>query len=113
MLPKQNRLKNKRDFNGVFKHSRGYRDNFLLLKARKNDLAFSRFGIVVSKKVSKKAVVRNKIRRRLSGIIKKDLAKIKKGVDVVLVASPGLEKEKFEKLEEEMKRILKKAGILC
>ena len=113
MLVKENRLKNKRDFDIVFKEGKGYKEDFLFLKARNNDLEFSRFGIVVGKKVSNKAVVRNKIKRRLREILRRKIDRTKKGVDIILITLPGIEKQEFKDLEEKVDRIFKKAEIIC
>jgi len=67
MLPKQNRLKKKKDCDSVIKQGRHNADRFLVLKIQRNSLEQSRIGFVVSKKISKKAVERNRIKRRLSG----------------------------------------------
>ena len=71
MLPKKNRLKNKKDFERVFKQGKGFKEDFLFFKITKNNLKENRFGFIVSLKVSKKAVLRNKVKRRLREIIKK------------------------------------------
>ena len=112
MLPKLNRIRKKKDFEAIFKKGKGFKNRFLALKIVKNNLPESRFGFVISKKVSKKAVIRNKIRRRISEAIRLDLEKIKKGSDVVLVAYPGIEKNTFSETTELVKNILKKAGLL-
>ena len=112
MLVKENRLKNKRDFDIVFKEGKGYKEDFLFLKARNNNLKFSRFGIVVGKKVSNKAVVRNKIKRRLREILKRKIDKIEKGVDIILITLPGIEKQEFKDLERKIEKILKKAELI-
>ena len=62
-LPKKNRLKKKKDFEEVFKKGKAVRGNFLFVRYLKNSLQFPRFAFVVSSKVSKKAVARNRIRR--------------------------------------------------
>lgn len=112
MLPKKNRLKKKKDFERVFKEGRGFKEDFLFLKIAKNNLKNSRFGFVVSKNFSKKATLRNKIKRRLRAIIKVKLGKIKKGLDGVLVVYPGLETKDFWEIEETVTKILAKAKIL-
>ncbi|KPJ55541.1 hypothetical protein AMJ49_06885 [Parcubacteria bacterium DG_74_2] len=112
MLVKQNRLKNKRDFDIVFKEGKGFKEDFLFLKIKDNDLEFSRFGIVVSKKISNKAVIRNKIKRRLREILRRKIDKLKKGVDVILITSPGIEKQEFKDLEGKVEKILKKADLI-
>ncbi len=112
MLPKNNRLKNKKDFDRVFKEGSGFKNNFLALKAVKNNINASRFGFVVSQKVSKKAVVRNKIKRRLREIVKKKLDTVKKGIDVVLIVFPSLNDKDFSETQKIANDILKKSGII-
>ena len=110
MLNKRNRLKKKKDFDKVFKQGQGFKQDFLYLKTRKNNLKSSRFGFVVSKKFSKKAVIRNKIERRLSELIGTRLLKTKKGIDGIIVVMPGA-KNDFQKLEKTIDNLFKKAGI--
>ena len=69
MLPKTNRLTKKKDFENVFKKGKGIKGDFLILRFVGNKTKTCRFGIVVSKKISKKATVRNKIKRRIRAAI--------------------------------------------
>src|SRR3990167_10143695 len=69
-LNKKNRLKKKRDFEDVFKKGKAVKGNFLFIKYKKNELGVSRFGFVVSAKIAKKAVGRNKIKRILSEAVR-------------------------------------------
>ena len=112
MLSGKHRLKKKNDFGLVFKKGKGFKKDFLLLKVIKNRLRETRFGFIVSSKVSKKAVVRNRIKRKLRGAVEKNLNKIEKGIDVVFVALPGLEKKKFREIEDIIKSIFKKSKII-
>ncbi|MFH1657667.1 MAG: ribonuclease P protein component [bacterium] len=111
MLLKENRLRNKKDFDKVFKEGRGFKEDFLYLKFRNNNSEVSRFGFIVSQKISKKAVIRNKLKRRLREIINTEMARIKNGIDVVLITSPGLENRDFQKLKEIVVKTLAKARI--
>ncbi len=100
MLGKENRLRRKKDFEEIFKKGRSFKESFLVLKILKNNLKVSRFGFVVSQKVSKKAVVRNKIKRRLREIVGLNIKKNLqigggKKVDGALISLPGSEKKKF------------------
>lgn len=113
MLPKVNRLKRKKDFEQVFKKGKGFKEDFLFLKINNNNLKNNRFGFVVSKDFSKKATLRNKIKRRLREIVRIKLKQIKKrGVDGVLVALPGLETKDFWEIEETVNKLFKRAKIL-
>jgi ribonuclease P protein component len=111
VLPKQNRLKKKKDFERVLKEGKGFKEDFLFLKILKNNLEFSRFGFIVSQKVSKKATVRNKIKRRLREIVRLRLKRIKRGIDGVLIALWGLENKSFKEMEETINKIFKRAKI--
>ena len=109
-MPRKNRLKKKKDFERVLKEGKCFFEEGLFLKIIENQLNFPRFGIVVGKKISKKAVLRNKLKRRLREILRKKLAQIK-NVDGVLVAKKGLENKNFKDLEEILERLLFKAQI--
>ncbi len=111
MLPKVNRLKKKKDIEKVFKKGKGLKEDFLFLKFSPNNLKKSRFGIIVSQKISKKATIRNKIKRRIKAIIIQKLPKIKKETDIVLVALPGLETKDLWEIEDVINRLFEKAKI--
>lgn len=108
MLPKENRLSKKKDFDNVFARAKTFKGDFLVVKLVENGLLASRFGFVVSKKVSTKAVARNKVKRRLRKIIEDVFVEIKKPVDVVFITLPGIQKLEFAKLQEVAENILKK-----
>lgn len=112
MLPKENRLKNKKDFERVFKEGKGFREGPLFLKVVKNGLRESRFGFIVSKKVFKKATARNKIKRQLRWLVGNKVKAIKKGIDGILVVSPGLKNQNFPELAETIDRIFSRAKLL-
>lgn len=111
MLPKENRLKKNKDFEMVFKKGKGFSQNFLFLKFIKNNLKVTRFGFVVSKKVSKKAVIRNRIKRRLREIVRKKIAEIEKGRDIIIIVIPDINSD-FKALRDAVDKIFVKAGIL-
>ena len=111
-MKKQNSLTKKKDFEQVFKKGRGYRRDFLYLKIKNNDLEFSRFGIIVSKKISNKAVVRNQIKRRLREAINNREERIKKGIDVVIVALAEIKNKKFNEIDSCVEQVFMRAGII-
>jgi ribonuclease P protein component len=111
MLAKVNRLKKKKDIEKVFEKGKGFKEDFLILKIVKNDLENSRFAFVVPKKVSKKATLRNKIKRRLRELVRLKIKKIKKGMDLVLLALPGLEKKDFWEMEKIINKLFAKAKL--
>jgi len=112
MLPKKFRLKKKKVFESVFKKGKVIKGQSVFLNIKKNNLTYSRFGFVVGKKTAKKAVVRNKIKRRLRGIIKREILNIKDGFDVVIVTNPKIVEKEYQEIREELKDVLKKGKLL-
>jgi len=104
MLPEKNRIKKKKDFEAIFKNGKKVQEGCLFLKMAKNDLGYSRFAFIVSQKVSKSAVKRNKIRRQLVEIIAK--REVKPGLDVVVVVLPGIKNASLN-----LERLIIKANV--
>ncbi len=108
MLPKENRLKKEKDIGRVIQKGKGFKEDFLILKVIQNNLDKTRFGFIVSKKVSPKATTRNKIKRRISGLVKSRMNSFQKGIDVMLITLPGLETKDFWEIEETLNKLFKK-----
>src|SRR3989344_8680891 len=106
MLTQQNRLKKKTDFDRVFRNGKKIKEGVLVFWWAPNNLKISRFGFIVSKKVSKKAPTRNKIKRQLRELVRKKIIVLPKGIDGVFVGSPGLEKKDFREIEKIVNGIL-------
>ncbi len=108
MLPKANRLKKSKDFEQVFKKGRFFKENFLSLKVVPNSFKNSRFGFVVSQKVSKKAVIRNKIKRWLRAAILLRIKKIEitqKPMDIIIIVNSGSKIKNFQEIKETINKI--------
>src|SRR5476649_2893933 len=60
-----------------------YTSPFFVLRFTKNDSSFSRFGFVVSKKIDKRATIRNRVKRQVRVCIENNLDKIKDGYDLL------------------------------
>jgi len=66
---------------------------------------------VVSTKISKRAVVRNTIRRRMREIIRKELPQLKSGFDVLLIARPKAATLEYWELQGQIVELLNKARL--
>ena len=108
MLPNINRLTKKKDFEVVFKLGKSIKDGFLLCKVMQNNLPQSRFGFVVSKKISNKAVMRNKVKRRLRKAVENHFKEYQTPLDVVIISLSGIEKKEFLEIEEKVAKFLNK-----
>ena len=111
MLPKKHRLKRKKDFARAYRKGNFIKGDFLIIRTTENQLNYSRFGIVVSKNVSKKATERNKVKRRIREAIRPQLNKIKVGFDVIVIGLPEVVKKNFWEIGEELKKVFSKAGL--
>jgi ribonuclease P protein component len=112
MLSAESRLRKKRDFQMVLKKGKSVSQEFFLLKFGTNGLAESRFGFLLSKKSFKKAWLRNRVKRVVSEIVRQNLKEIKKGIDMVIIPRPGIEKESTEQVKKRLFFLFQKANLI-
>ena len=92
-------------------HTQGLANGYLVLYARKNRTEQNRVGVTVSKKLGK-AVVRNRIRRRLREVYRLNEDRFLPGWDIVVVARSRCIQADFGKLTNAYLSLAEKAGIL-
>jgi len=112
MLSREYKLKKDNDFKKVFEKGKSYRDDFIKIRFLKNGLEITRFGIVVSSKISKKAVARNRIKRRLEEIIHSRLDQVKSGFDIVILFEPKVVDKNYKQIEEAFVNLVEKAKLI-
>lgn len=106
-MPK-NTLSKKKDFDQIFKTGQSFYCPILGIKALKNKLDDNRYGIMVGLKVSKKAVVRNKIKRQIREVLK-DWVFSKEGFyDIVVIVHKNILERDFLDIKEALLGLLKK-----
>lgn len=106
-LPRKYRLTARKDFAGVFKQGETVRHGFFFIKFRPNNLAWARAGVVVSARVSKKAVVRNKIRRIVSqALAKPEILGLSK--DLAVIVSPTIVGKRPKEIKSALEQTIKK-----
>jgi len=86
-LGRENRLRKKLEFSAVYSNRRLGGD--LLTLYYRTGCAESKAGFVVSKKVDKRAVERNRIKRILRECYRKNRSLLPEGTHVILIARPG------------------------
>lgn len=111
MFNQNNRLRKTKEIEKTFKNGKSFYNDILGFKVLKNDLQESRFCVIISAKVSKKAAERNKIKRRIRSIIIGKITEIKKGFDVIVIVNKNIINLDFSRLEEEIYFSFKKIGI--
>ena len=114
MLSKKFRFHRQNHVRKVYRIGQSARTKHIGLKyLEQRDPTENRVAVVVSKKIDKKAVTRNRIRRRMYEIIRRDWSETKQGYDLVFTVYDNvLATENHEKLEKEVKELLGKAKLL-
>ncbi len=114
MLLPVNRLSQDRDFKRVFKFGSPFYSRNLQLKLSKNQAGESRFGFVIGLSVSKKATVRNRLKRQVREAVRLLFKNglIKPNFDVVIRIKSGLIGADYKDIRAEVEYLLGKAGIL-
>jgi len=102
-------LRRRADFDRVFQQGRHNSGRLLAVRSVQNELAWSRFAYAVPKRVGK-AVVRNKVRRRLREILR--ALPLEEGYDVVISVRPEAAQSTFYALKQEVETLLRRARLL-
>lgn len=124
MLPQINRLTRKRDFEIVFENGRFVSGALVLAKVWQPNLEQFpkrgykvddlKFGFVVSKKVEKRAVWRNRVKRQMREVIRLLLKeeRIESGYLVVIVAKSEIIGHEYNDIEKDLLSVLQRARVL-
>jgi len=112
MLAQKYRLSRPGDFKLIFQQGRKISTPLFLIRYQPNNLAYSRFTVIVANKISKQAVVRNKIKRRLREIIKLNFSKLKQNYDIIITAKAPAVIATYAELEKDYLLALKKYKLI-
>ncbi len=104
MLKKENRIGTKKEFEEVKRGGRLYQTPLFGCICLKTESGKS-FGFIISKKISKKAVERNRIRRLLAEVIRKHLDEFLEGTRIIFLVKTAIVGKSFEEIEEEIRKI--------
>jgi len=109
MLPQSNRLRKKEDVDRVFRRGRPVNGGLLMIKSLGSDSSTPRVAVLVGKKLEKKAVHRNRIKRRLREVIRLHIDQLPAGRDLLIVArSSKIRDISWKKLVEDTLSLLSK-----
>lgn len=111
MLARKLRLRKRQDFDSVYKKGKSYSCKYLKLYILNTDLPLQRFGFSISKKVSKKAFERNKLKRQLSFVLREELNNLKTGTDIIFVVRNIILDLSYNDIKYNVRELLKKANL--
>lgn len=104
-------IKENREFSYLYRRGKFVSSDCLIIYFRPNRFSCNRLGITVSKKVGK-AVIRNKVRRRIKECYRELEGILPVGYDFVIVARTAAALADYKKIMSAFKYMLKKAGLL-
>ncbi len=121
-LAKLHRLRHWRDFQVAYQQGRRYSGQFFTLfrlkqfsnknKVLEPKLIPTRLGVSISQKVSKKAVIRNRLKRQILGGFQTLLPNLTPGWRLVIVVKPGAVGCNYGDFLRELKQLLIQAEVL-
>jgi ribonuclease P protein component len=109
-MERKYRLKLNADFQRVRQKGKSWANRLIVLCALPNDLQHSRFGFAASKRIGK-AVVRNRVRRRMREAVRLRRALIAEGWDVVLIARPAIRRATYAEIAWAIEDLLRRANL--
>jgi ribonuclease P protein component len=127
MLPQHNRIRQSRDFSRVYRHGQKAVSKYLVVRvlahpqphppgneplSLTNKFLPVRIGITVSQKVSKRAVVRNQLKRRVRAALRELLPQIKSGLWLVINLRPEAVQCEYAEILRELEELLTKLEVI-
>lgn len=94
------RLTESKQYRKVFREAKKVKQQYLLLQVMYNNLPYSRIGIAIAKNRIPRAVDRNQIKRIIRESFR--LAKISRGLDIVVIVQQGFDKLTKAKQREQL-----------
>lgn len=107
-MKKYQRLVRGADFARVRKQGHSWAHPLLVLSADRNELDCTRFGFIVGRRIGK-AVVRNRVKRRLREAVRRHLDEAPAGWDMVFLARAPIVEARFADIENAVVQALRRA----
>ncbi|HHW06797.1 MAG TPA: ribonuclease P protein component [Clostridia bacterium] len=109
-MQRRYRLTGNAQFKEVYSRGRSYVGYYLVLYVKENQSDQTRIGFTVSKKIGK-AVVRNRIKRKLREVCRLNLDRFAKGYDIIFVARKKIKGIRYHLVEQEIEKLCTRAGL--
>jgi len=105
------RLRQASDFKRLRQEGQTFRHPFLILSLAANTLDHNRYGFITGRRIGK-AVVRNRVRRRLREAVRHFHPQLAPGYDMVIVARPQIVCQPYTAIQLALSQTLDRAGLL-
>jgi ribonuclease P protein component len=109
-MERRYRLRLNTDFQRVRQEGKSWANRLVVLCALPNDLEYSRFGFAVSKRIGK-AVVRNRVRRRMREAVRLRRASIADGWDMIFISRSAIADVTYAEISGAIEDLLRRADL--
>jgi ribonuclease P protein component len=113
-LAPRERIRKKKDFLVLYRKGYRYKSKYFNLIGLSNDLAFSRVGVVASRKVGN-AIVRNRAKRWMRELFRRNKDLLECPIDLLIVASAAMKEATWTELKEQyfqaVRKVLEKKRV--
>ena len=105
-MKKINIIKENKDFTEILNKRNVIKNRFYNIYYNDKKEVYYRFGLSVGKKISNKAVIRNKLKRRLKSIIDNNKNYYQKSKDYIIIMKEACLEASYEELEKGFQDIM-------
>jgi ribonuclease P protein component len=99
-------IKKNEDYREIYRTGKSYANKYLIMYVKKNDTAYNRIGISVSKKVGN-SVIRHRTTRLIRESYRLSEDSFMSGLDIVVVARAGAKGKDYIEIESALLHLMK------
>ncbi len=103
------RIRKKKDFSYLYRKGRATRGKYFNLICLPNSLSYSRMAVVASKKIGN-AVQRNRARRRIRELFRRNKELLMLSLDMIIVTKRGVHEASWEDLQSQYFSMIQTLG---
>jgi len=111
-ISKKNRLLKPSEFQNIYKHGQWVANRELVANFKSENNQISKLGITVSKKVSKRAVDRNRIKRQIREWFRKNKLSCVH-IDLIITAKPNAKAKTNKEIQHSLDDLWRKVQKKC
>jgi len=105
-LHPRERIRKQRDFRLIYKKGKRYRGKYFILVYLPSEIGFSRVGVVASRKVGN-AVMRNKAKRWMRTLYRRNKTVLRTPLDLIMIAKPEMSDASWAGLHEDYRQAVR------